>query len=267
MQLTGHFEQGPVWDGDQVAICGLDAGDGAGEVMVLLLGYGSSYSITCSNSLPSDPPGPVAVRRRTASSARPSRRVRAKLAMGPGERGRSAVVLRPPVEPMLAQAAEAVPLPGVLREPAYEQKFDSHRALLFTALGPGGGGLLQTRRGSLVQDRLPDLVAAADQLPAGLVLDGELLVWDPEVGALSFEGLQRRAAARSRSATALAVRLPAQYVAFDILQADDQELLDLPYRDRRTLLQDLFADHALTAPWTLCPMTTDLGAGMAGVLD
>lgn len=34
------------------------------------------------------------------------------------------MVLLPPVEPMLAQAAEAVPGPGLLRDPAYEQKFD-----------------------------------------------------------------------------------------------------------------------------------------------
>ncbi|MFE9804723.1 hypothetical protein ACFYP6_38970 [Streptomyces goshikiensis] len=50
-----------------------------------------------------------------------------------------------------------------------------------------------------------------EQLPAGLVLDGELLAWDPEAGRLSFEGLQRRAAARSRSAATLAARLPAYY--------------------------------------------------------
>ncbi|MEU2955941.1 ATP-dependent DNA ligase [Streptomyces xanthochromogenes] len=81
--------------------------------------------------------------------------------------------------------------------------------------------LLQTRRGSLVQDRFPDLVAAAaGQLPDGLVLDGELLVWDQEAGQLSFEGLQRRAAARSRSAHLLAAALPAYYVAFDLLQQD-----------------------------------------------
>ncbi|WP_327260259.1 hypothetical protein OG444_01175 [Streptomyces sp. NBC_01232] len=42
---------------------------------------------------------------------------------------------------------------------------------------------MQTRRGSLIQDRFPDLVAAVEQqLPDGLVLDGELLVWDPEAG-------------------------------------------------------------------------------------
>ncbi len=42
-----------------------------------------------------------------------------------------------------------------------------------------------------------------------------------------------------------------------MLQLDGVELLARPYRKRRALLEDLFTDHALTAPWTLCPMTTD----------
>ncbi|MFD4918728.1 hypothetical protein ACFWNR_36675 [Streptomyces virginiae] len=119
--------------------------------------------------------------------------------------------------------------------------------------------MVQTRRGALVQDRWPDLVAAAEaQLPHGLVLDGELVVWDTEAGRLSFEALQRRAATRARGALALAVKWPAYFVAFDLLQRDGQELLTRPYVERRALLENLFAEHALTAPWTLCPMTTDL---------
>ncbi|MEW2136641.1 ATP-dependent DNA ligase [Streptomyces sp. NPDC005409] len=160
---------------------------------------------------------------------------------------------------MLAQAAEVMPPVRPLGSGmAYEQKFDGYRALVFTPAGPGGRVLLQTRRGALVQGAFPDLVAAAGaQLPHGLVLDGELLVWDIEAGALSFEGLQRRAAARARSAPALAAKLPPLFVAFDVLQTDGRELLHLPYVERRARLQALFADHALTAPWTLCPMTTD----------
>ncbi|MFE5534767.1 hypothetical protein [Streptomyces sp. NPDC056492] len=87
----------------------------------------------------------------------------------------------------------------------------------FTPPALGGGILIQTRRGSLMQDRFPDLVAAAsEQLPPGLVLDGELLVWDPEAGGLPFEALQRRAAARARGAAALAARTPACFVEFDV---------------------------------------------------
>ncbi|MEU4359917.1 hypothetical protein [Streptomyces virginiae] len=49
---------------------------------------------------------------------------------------------------MLAQAGEYVPGSGVLASGfAAEQKFDGHRAILFTPTGPGGRLLLQTRRG------------------------------------------------------------------------------------------------------------------------
>ncbi|MFJ3960782.1 ATP-dependent DNA ligase [Streptomyces sp. NPDC090036] len=169
------------------------------------------------------------------------------------------MTLRPPVEPMLAQAVESVPGPGVLGELAFEQKFDGYRALLFTRTGPGGGFLLQTRRGSLIQDRFPDLLAASDKLPDGLVLDGELVVWDSKAGRLSFEGLQRRTAARGRRSTrALAASLPAFFIAFDVLQQDGSEVIGYPYRQRRLRLEALFALHRLAPPWTLCPMTTDL---------
>ncbi|WP_323187930.1 ATP-dependent DNA ligase [Streptomyces sp. NBC_01264] len=101
------------------------------------------------------------------------------------------------------------------------------------------------------------MTAAAAQLPDSLVLDGELVVWDTAAGHLSFEALQRRAAARGRTAAALAAKTPAFFIAFDALQIDGTVLLALPYRERRRRLEVLFASRALTTPWTLCPMTTD----------
>ncbi|MFE5521689.1 hypothetical protein ACFQ9Q_28830 [Streptomyces virginiae] len=63
----------------------------------------------------------------------------------------------------LAHAAEYVPGSGVLASGfAAEQKFDGHRAILFTPVGPRGRLLLQTRRGSLIQDRFSVLVAVAE---------------------------------------------------------------------------------------------------------
>ncbi|MFD9339556.1 hypothetical protein ACFWBF_35015 [Streptomyces sp. NPDC060028] len=44
--------------------------------------------------------------------------------------------------------------------------------------------------------------------------------------------------------------------SFDALQIDNIELLALPYAERRRL-EVLFAARTLTAPWTLCQMTTD----------
>lgn len=79
----------------------------------------------------------------------------------------------PPVEPMLAQARETLPTPGALPgELVYQPKVDGYRALLFTPSPAVRGVRLQTRRGSLIEPRFPDLVRAAAVLPAGWVLDG-----------------------------------------------------------------------------------------------
>lgn len=108
-------------------------------------------------------------------------------------------MLRPPVEPMLA---ETIPPPGILRNVAYEQKFDGYRALLFTPPPSGGQALMQTRRGSLIQDRFPDLVAAAtEQLPDGLLLDGD-----------SSSGIPRRAGCPSTRSSAGAPPAPAAHL-------------------------------------------------------
>ncbi|GAA2530681.1 MULTISPECIES: ATP-dependent DNA ligase [Streptomyces] len=166
------------------------------------------------------------------------------------------MVLKPPVEPMLAQARETVPAPGVLPgNLAYEAKFDGYRALLFTPARPGGPTLLQSRRGSLIQRHFPDLVTAARQLPPALVLDGEVVVWSQD--RLSFEALQRRASSSGRTVAQLADAMPAHFIAFDVLQTDDQELLAEPYERRRAALEGLFRERGLSPPWTLCPMTTD----------
>ncbi|MFG3429436.1 ATP-dependent DNA ligase [Streptomyces californicus] len=166
--------------------------------------------------------------------------------------------LRPPVEPMLAQARPTLPGPGGLRRGvAMELKWDGFRALLFTAGRPGGAMVLQTRKGTLIQDRFPDLVAAAGQLPTGLVLDGELLALTGE-GVMDFGALQRRAASSvPQKVQALTKAFPAYYVAFDLLQVEGRPTLAEPYEVRRARLEALFADHALTPPWTLCPSTRD----------
>ncbi|MGW7334242.1 ATP-dependent DNA ligase, partial [Streptomyces sp. NPDC054840] len=111
----------------------------------------------------------------------------------------------------------------------------------------------------LVQDPFSDLTTAPDrQVPHGLLLAAEHLVWAPDAGRRSYEGLQRRAAARGRSGPGRVARWPAYFVAFDVLQLDGVELLARPYRERRARLEDLFTGHGLRAPWALCPMTTDL---------
>ncbi|WP_225814140.1 ATP-dependent DNA ligase [Streptomyces spinosus] len=44
---------------------------------------------------------------------------------------------------------------------------------------------------------------------------------------------------------------------FDVLGTADGPLLNEPYRARRALLEALFAEGVLAAPFVLCPATTD----------
>ncbi|MFJ2851330.1 MULTISPECIES: DNA ligase-like domain-containing protein [Streptomyces] len=89
-------------------------------------------------------------------------------------------------------------------------RWGGYRALAFTSLRSEGPFLLQTRGGSLIQDRFPELIAAAGaQLPPGPVLDGELLVLNG-AGVMDFGALQQRAAASApRTVRTLAQAHPA----------------------------------------------------------
>ncbi|AOR30382.1 hypothetical protein BFF78_04320 [Streptomyces fodineus] len=108
----------------------------------------------------------------------------------------------------------------------------------------------------MILARFPDLVHAAAELPDGLILDGELLVWAGE--HLSFEALQRRAVSHGRTGARLAEQMPAHFVVFDVLQIDGHELLRTPYAECRARLETVFAEHHLADPWTLCPETRDM---------
>ena len=175
-------------------------------------------------------------------------------------------MLRPPIEPMLALARDSPPPAGALPgELIYQPKWDGYRALLFTACPASGPMRLQTRRGNLIQDRFPDLVDAAADLPECWVLDGELVVWAD--GGISFEALQRRAATGGQAAVRYAETMPAHFVIFDVLQADGQQLLQQPYSDRRAHLEALFTERRLAAPWTLCPETADLAVALEWLGD
>ncbi|MFI6493774.1 hypothetical protein [Streptomyces sp. NPDC050564] len=44
---------------------------------------------------------------------------------------------------------------------------------------------------------------------------------------------------------------------FDVLETAGTELLARPYRERRAILEDLFARDTLAAPLTLCPASSD----------
>ncbi|MFG2980705.1 ATP-dependent DNA ligase [Streptomyces sp. NPDC048258] len=147
----------------------------------------------------------------------------------------------------LATAVRTLPRGAGL---AYEPKFDGHRLVVVRS---EADVVLQARSGRIVTSAFPDLAVAAQQLPAGTVLDGEVVVW--HAGRTDFALVQRRAAATAARAAVLAQSLPASYAAFDVLELAGLDLRGRPYERRRALLVDLLLP--LGPPLQPVPMTTD----------
>jgi ATP-dependent DNA ligase len=157
-------------------------------------------------------------------------------------------MLVPPVAPMLASAVDRLPRGAF----GYEPKWDGWRALLFRT---ADGVYLQSRTGKPLGGYFPEITRLArTHLPPGLVLDGELVIWEPGRGRTSFALLQRRVVGGATSPVREAYRHPAHLVAFDLLQVDGRELLAAPLVQRRAALVAALAD--LPPQLTVCPQTT-----------
>ncbi|MFD8489440.1 ATP-dependent DNA ligase [Streptomyces sp. NPDC059712] len=155
-------------------------------------------------------------------------------------------------EPMLTTPVASPDLPpGAAAEP----KWDGYRAQL--ARYADGRVLLRSRQGTDMTAAFPEIAdAALAQLPADTGLDGELVVWEGE--RLAFERLQQRLARRRGAGALAAARTwPAHLVVFDVLRLEGADLTPCSYARRRTALETLFAETPMTAPFTLCPSTTD----------
>ncbi|MGW7256558.1 ATP-dependent DNA ligase [Streptomyces sp. NPDC054834] len=85
-----------------------------------------------------------------------------------------------------------------------------------------------------------------------------MVVWDA-AGRLAFERLQNRLQRRGAGAARAAGEWPAHFVALDLLRLSGTDTTAWPYRRRRTALESVFAARHLSAPWTLCPSTTNPG--------
>jgi bifunctional non-homologous end joining protein LigD len=139
------------------------------------------------------------------------------------------------VEPMLAS-------PGTLpgdddgQEWAYEFKWDGVRAL---ARVEGGRLSLYSRKGNDVTVSYPELRQLGEELGSTQVwLDGEIVALVN--GRPSFPVLQQRMHVHNdRQARSLANSTPVTYLVFDVLYLDGKSCLELPYAQRRELLESL----------------------------
>ncbi len=122
-----------------------------------------------------------------------------------------------------------------------EWKFDGIRAQLVRR---DGSCWLWSRGEELIGDRFPEIVRAAMRLPDGLVLDGEVLVWEAASGQpASFARLQRRIT-RKNATPRVQREHPACFVAFDLLELGGDDWRDRPQCERRRALETLLAAGA-----------------------
>ncbi|MDT5041559.1 MAG: bifunctional non-ous end joining protein LigD [Actinoplanes sp.] len=146
-----------------------------------------------------------------------------------------------PLSPMLATTGPLPRGPGW----SYEFKWDGVRVL---AAFSGGSPHLYARSGSTVTTAYPEissLFLADDSL-----LDGEMVVLDAS-GRPSFTALAERMHVRDPGRAArLAATLPVTYMIFDVLRLAGENLMPLPYAQRRARLEnlDLGAGHWMVPP-------------------
>ena len=151
----------------------------------------------------------------------------------------------PPIETMEAKTSERWP-DGPL---AFEPKWDGFRAVAW-------GGVevrLDSRNQRPLLRYFPELRPALEGLPAGTVVDGEVVVVVDDV--TSFDDLQQRIHPAESRIRRLAEETPAELVAFDLLALEGEDLRGRPFSERRERLVGLSAE--LGTGWHLTPSTTD----------
>ncbi|MBV9793729.1 MAG: non-homologous end-joining DNA ligase [Actinobacteria bacterium] len=144
---------------------------------------------------------------------------------------------------------------------AFEMKWDGVRALAWL---DGGPVRLASRTGRDITVAYPELAALGSAGDGPLLLDGEVVAF--EDGRPSFAQLQPRMHVTSAAAAArLASRIPVSYLIFDVLSAGGRSLLDVPYGQRRELLDRLDLGTG-GGSWQVPPsFTGHPGAGILAV--
>ena len=179
-----------------------------------------------------------------------------------------AATIKPPIEPMLARVAAGIPAAG---DWLFEPKWDGFRALVFRGAREV---FIQSRDLKPLDRYFPDLHEVfLAQLPAGCVIDGEIVIAGPH--GLDFDALQMRLHPAASRVARLAAETPASFVAFDLLCLQGRDLRAEPQTKRRSRLERLLA--RASPPIHLTPMTRERaravqwlasfeGAGLDGVV-
>lgn len=120
----------------------------------------------------------------------------------------------------------------------FEVKWDGYRAIVGAA---DGVVRVRSRRGLDLAGPFPEIGVL--EIPDGVVVDGEIVAFDPE-GRPSFSLLQRRTGFGGAGTGA---RVGVNLVVFDVL-FHGAEVTDLPYEERRGLLSTLGLEPPIIVP-------------------
>lgn len=151
------------------------------------------------------------------------------------------------VKPMKARVKETPPEPPGW---VYEPKWDGFRMVAWGGENPR----LESRNGKDLLRYFPELRPALAELPAGSIVDGEVVV--VRGGVTDFDALQMRIHPAESRINMLAEETPALLIVFDILVHDGVDLMARPYSGRRQLLESVFT--GLGELWRLTPVTDNL---------
>ncbi len=184
-----------------------------------------------------------------------------------GERNWMMHRMDPPPEGFTPLPERIAPMMATLRDVlppdddqwGYEMKWDGVRAVVYV---DGGRPKALSRNDIDLTKTYPELRAMAEELGSRqVVLDGELVALD-DAGRPSFERLQPRMHVGSEAQIRRLMRsVPVSYFVFDVLHLDGRSRLDLPYEERRWLLESLELDGP---SWRTPPAWFGDGAAVLG---
>jgi ATP-dependent DNA ligase len=126
----------------------------------------------------------------------------------------------------------------------YEPKWDGFRGI---AENLDGDFHLWSRNGRPLLRYFPELAALGELLPPRSAVDGEIVV--VREGALDFDALQMRLHPAESRVRRLSAEIPAQFVCFDVLLWDGDDLHGKPFAERR--------ETVVTLPFDVSPSSRD----------
>ncbi len=131
-----------------------------------------------------------------------------------------------------------------------EDKYDGIRAQVHCGEGKVR---IFSRTQDDIAESFPELIPVFASVRTPFVLDGEILAWGTDAGASAFGGsalpfsaLQKRLG-RKRVTEKMMRDVPVVYVAFDVLYAGEELVIDRPLRERSELLTRIISEFPVTA--------------------